>query len=148
MNKLDCVVTHRGCDSSPRFKGRNGMATYSTSVGLMVPRKCSMHIGLHALSGCNTVSYPFGKGKKAALKFLEIEIPGINQMSGQHGTTHAQLKTTTDSLLLLFYGQKRCTTMNDARARFFVCDRKKPCHWRNCRRPISSYSCTWSELCE
>ena len=29
-------------------------------------RKCSPLIGLHALSGCDTASYPFGKGKKVS----------------------------------------------------------------------------------
>ena len=43
-------------------------------------RKCSQLLGLHALSGCDTVSYPFGKRKKPAIKLLEIDIPGIDQV--------------------------------------------------------------------
>ena len=30
------------------------------------PRKCSQLLGIHALSGCNTVSYPFWKRKKVS----------------------------------------------------------------------------------
>ena len=41
-------------------------------------RKCSQLIGLHALSGCDTVSYPFGKVKKSAIKLLEIDIQGLD----------------------------------------------------------------------
>ena len=45
------------------------------TVHRLGPRKCSQLLGIHALSGCDTVSYPFGKGKKSALKLLEIDIP-------------------------------------------------------------------------
>ena len=37
------------------------------------PRKCSQLLGLHALSGCYTVSYPLGKGKTSSIKLLEID---------------------------------------------------------------------------
>ena len=30
-------------------------------------QKCSQLLGVHAMSGCDTVSYPFGKGKISAL---------------------------------------------------------------------------------
>lgn len=89
------------------------------------PRKCSQLLGAHALSGCDTVSYPFGKGKQSALKLLEIDIPGLDQVLGEPGATHAQLKATAHTFFLLLYGQKSCTTMNDARARFYR-GRKKP----------------------
>ena len=82
-------------------------------------RKCSQLLGLHALSGCDTVSYPFGKGKKSAIKLLEIYIPGLDQVLGQPDATHAQLKATADSFYLPLYGQKSCTAMSDARAHFF-----------------------------
>ena len=32
--------------------------------------KCGQLPGMHALSDCATVSYPYGKGKKSALKVL------------------------------------------------------------------------------
>ena len=32
--------------------------------------KCGQLPGMHTLSGCDTVSYPYGKGKKSALKVL------------------------------------------------------------------------------
>ena len=62
------------------------------------PRKCSQLLGLHALSGCDTVSYPIGKGKKSELKLLERDIAGIDQVLGQLGAIHAQLKATADRL--------------------------------------------------
>ena len=35
------------------------------------------------------MSYPFGKGKKSALKLLQIDIPGLDQVLGQPGAIHA-----------------------------------------------------------
>ena len=75
------------------------------TVERLGPRKCSQLLGAHALSGCDTVSYPCGKGKKSALKLLEIDIPCLDQVLGQPGATHAQLKATADSFLLPIYGQ-------------------------------------------
>ena len=95
------------------------MAMSWTPVGLPGPRKCNQRIGLHVLSGCDTVSYPSRKGKKSALKLLDIDIPGYDQVFGQPGTTNAQLKATTARFFLLFCGLKSCTTTDDARARVF-----------------------------
>ena len=97
----------------------------SKTIEQLGRRKCSQLLGLHALSGCDRVSYPFGKGKKSTLKLLEIDIPGLDQVLGQPDATHAQLKATTDSFFLSLYGQKSCMAMSDARDRFFR-GRKKP----------------------
>ena len=35
----------------------------SETVQRLGPRKCSQLLGIHVLSGCDTMSYPFGKGK-------------------------------------------------------------------------------------
>ena len=40
------------------------------------------------------MSFPFGKGKTLALKLLEIDIPGLDQVLGQPGAIHAQLVST------------------------------------------------------
>ena len=97
----------------------------SKTIEQLGPRKCSQLLGLHALSGCDTVSYPFGKGTTSALKLLEIDIPGIDQVLRQPGATHDQLKETEDIFFLPLYGQKSCTAMSDDRDRFFR-GRKKP----------------------
>ena len=73
--------------------------------------------------GCDTVSYPFGKLKKSALKL--IDIPGLDQVLGQPVATHGRLKATADGFSLPLCGQKSGTAMSDARDRFFR-DRKKP----------------------
>ena len=97
------------------------------TVRRLGPRKYNQLLGNHALSVqySDTVSYPFGKGKLSALKLLEIGIPGLDQVFGQPGATHTQLQETASTIVLPLYGQKSCTTMNDARAHFY-CGRKKP----------------------
>ena len=84
------------------------MAMSLTSAGLLGTRKCSQRIGVHALSGCDTVLYPFGKGNKWTLKLMGKEMPGLNQV-------------LTD-----FCGQKSCTIMNDAHAHVLHCRKKTP----------------------
>ena len=69
-------------------------------------RKCSQLLGLHALSGCDTVSYPFGRGTKSAIKLLEIDIPGLDQVLGQPDASDAQLKATADSFYLPIWPEK------------------------------------------
>ena len=68
---------------------------------------------------------PVRKRKKSAIKLLEIDIPGHDEVLGRHDASHAQLKATADSFYLPLYGQKNCTAMSEARVRFFR-GRKKP----------------------
>ena len=65
------------------------------------------------------------KGKQSALNILEIDIPCLDEVHGQPGPTHNQLKTTADTFFLPLYGEKSSMTMNDAHARFYR-SRKKP----------------------
>ena len=102
-----------------------GMAMSWTSIGVLDPRKCGQRIDLHVLSGCDTVSYPFRKGKKSTLNLLDIDI--YDHVLGQAGITHSRLNATADSFFLLFYGQNSCVTKNDARACVF-CGREKTHH--------------------
>ena len=49
----------------------------------------------HALGGCETISYPYPKGKVTALNTM---VSGIHQASatiGDVGTTHTKLMNTT-----------------------------------------------------
>ncbi len=52
---------------------------------------CGDLIGLHCISGCDTVSYPFGKGKKSAFSLLsKIESTGL-QCIGEINTSEEAL---------------------------------------------------------
>ena len=96
------------------------------TVQRLGPRKCSQLLGIHALSGCDTVSYPFGKGKKSALKLLEIYQVSIKCSVSLAPPTLSSRRQHTHSFFLPLYGQKGCTTMNDARAHFYRGHKKPP----------------------
>ncbi|MPC79409.1 hypothetical protein E2C01_073935 [Portunus trituberculatus] len=102
-----------------------GISWINEIVQKLGPRKWSQLLGVHAMSGCDTVSYPFGKGKTSALKLLQLDLPGLDGVLGQPGATSAELKATGESFFLPLYGQTRCSTMNEARARLFT-KQKKP----------------------
>ncbi|KAK2170484.1 hypothetical protein NP493_1151g00102 [Ridgeia piscesae] len=107
-------------------KWNGDMLDINETVQRLGPKKCCQLLGVHAPSGCDTVSNPSGKGNMSALKLLEIDIPGIGQMLGQHGAIHAQLQEAAYTFFLPLYGQKGCTTMNDARAHFYGGHKKPP----------------------
>ena len=90
------------------------------------PRKCSQLLGLHAISGCDTVSYPFGKGKKSALKLLDLDLPGLDDVLGECEATSEELKATGNSFFLPVYNETGCSTMNAARVRLFTKKKKPP----------------------
>ena len=63
--------------------------------------KCGQLPGLRALSGCDTVSYPYVKGKKSALKVLmNNDIDGLQDALGEPDISPGQLKATACAFFL------------------------------------------------
>jgi hypothetical protein len=63
--------------------------------------KCLLLLGMHALSGCDTVSYPFGKGKKSAVKaILSHDLDGLDDVLGEEGATQEDLLKVGSSFFL------------------------------------------------
>ncbi|CAL8233986.1 unnamed protein product [Boreogadus saida] len=78
--------------------------------------RCQGLLGMHALSGCDTASYPCGKGKTSALKvLLGKNIPGLNTVLGEPDATHSDLKDTGTEFFIALYGQKKAKSMNNTR---------------------------------
>ena len=70
--------------------------------------KCGQLSGMHALSCYDTVSYPYGKGKKSALKVLmNNDIDGVQDTLGELDTSQGQLKATAGAFFLALCGQRR-----------------------------------------
>ena len=77
VNMVDCVVDDtdvfvllvywtsrmRVVANIQMEKWNGDVLDINETVQRLGPRKCSQLLGIHALSGCDTVSYPFGKGK-------------------------------------------------------------------------------------
>ena len=85
------------------------------------------------------------KKTRSALKLLEIDLPGLDQVLGQPGMTHVLLQETAYTFFLPLYRQNRCTPMNDARAFFYLAISNLR-HWRNFHRLMPTYRCMCSEL--
>ena len=78
--------------------------------------RCQGLLGMHALSGCDTASYPCGKGKTSALKvLLGKNICGLNTVLGEPDATHSDLKDTGTEFFIALYGQKKAKSMNNTR---------------------------------
>ena len=71
--------------------------------------KCLQLLGMHALSGCDTTSYPYSKGKISALKTLLAD--NFPDMLGEVGTTHANLTAATKPFFAALYRQPQGTSM-------------------------------------
>ena len=81
---------------------------------------------MHALSGCDTVSYPYGKGKKSALKeLMNTDIDGLQDALGEPDISQGQLKATAGAFFLALYGKKKTDSLNTARYKMYM-SRKRP----------------------
>ena len=54
--------------------------------------QCLQLLGMHSISGCDTTSYRYAKGKFSALKtMLDGDFPGLDDVLGGVGATHEDL---------------------------------------------------------
>ena len=89
--------------------------------------KCLQLLGIHALSGCDTVSYPYGKGKISALNTMFAgDFPGLAHVLGEVETTHTDLMKATEPFFTALYHQPLGTSMEDARFTLFTKNKKTP----------------------
>ena len=83
--------------------------------------KCGQLSGMHALPGFDTVFYPYGKGRKSALKVLvNNDIDGLQYVLGEPDISQGQLKATVGSFFLAPYGQKKTDSPNTARYKMYI----------------------------
>ena len=91
--------------------------------------KCLQLMGTHALSGCDTVSYPFNKGTISALNTLQTgDFPGLHQLLAEEDATRSDLIETAQRFFTALYGQPLGTTMSEARYRIYSRKTGKPMH--------------------
>ena len=82
---------------------------------------------MHAVTGCDTVSYPFNKGKLTALnKLQECDFPGLYSVIGEEKATHKDLLKTGQQFFAVLYGQPKCTNMNASRHNIYTKKKGKP----------------------
>ena len=83
--------------------------------------KCLQILGMHHLTGSDTTSYLYGKGKVSALKTLRAgDFPGLYSVLGERDATHAQLMEAGQTFFCALYGQQQGTSMNVARYQIYT----------------------------
>ena len=88
---------------------------------------CPQLLGAHALSGCDTDSYPFGKGKASVLKSLKAgNFPGLFGVLGEESATHVDLMAVGQHFFAALYGQPTSTSMIQARYNMYTRKQAKP----------------------
>ena len=89
--------------------------------------KCGQLPGMHALSGCDTVSYPYDKGKKSALEVLmNNDIGGLQYVLGEPDISQAQLNATAGAFFLAIQGQKKTDSPNTAWYKMYMSRKNTP----------------------
>ena len=87
--------------------------------------KCLQLLGMHAISGCDTTSYPYGRGKLSALHTLMAgDFPGLADVLGEVNVSQAELLEETKPYFLSLYGQEPGMSLESARFKLFTKQRK------------------------
>ncbi|KAJ8332143.1 hypothetical protein SKAU_G00428710 [Synaphobranchus kaupii] len=77
--------------------------------------QCHSILAMHALSGCDTTSYPARKGKVSALKAMRV-VPGdLLHFIGEEGATDLQITEAVRGFFLALYNQRESASLNVAR---------------------------------
>ena len=84
-------------------------------------RKCSQVLGLHALSGCNTLSFVFGKANISPLNLLDQDWKKLDCVLGEPKAKMLQqdLIAVDNEFFLSLYGQGNSSSLREARLRLF-----------------------------
>ena len=80
----------------------DGAILYINATSAHLGLKCLHLLGMHALSGCDTTSYPYDKGKISARNtLLSGEFPGLADVLGEVSTPLANLMDGAKPFLAL-----------------------------------------------
>jgi len=105
----------------------NGVVVDINATCTELGPKCLQLIGMHVLSGCDTVSYPSSMGKISTLNTLQAgNFPGLYQVLGEEDATHSDLMETGLRFFAALYGQPLGTTMTEACYRIYSRKTGKP----------------------
>ena len=92
--------------SAVQMERWNGVVIDINATCLLLGCKCMQLPGMHAISGCDTVSYPFNKGKIGALNVLKAgEFTALYEVLGEENANDAELTETGSRFFPAVYGQ-------------------------------------------
>jgi hypothetical protein len=110
-SKPNCQIT---------MKQSDGCTININETANTLGNKCLQLLAVHSLSGCDTTSYPYGKGKATALKVLLNEHCSGLEVFGKTNATQAQLLHTGRQFFTCLYSVKQCPSMNALRYQMFT----------------------------
>ena len=100
----------------------NGKVIDINATAAKLGEKCFDLLAIHALSVCDTVSYPFGKGKTSAVNLMLNMNLNLQVFASPEATELEWMKAGMDFLSLLYYGK---TVESLSNLRFALFSRKK-----------------------
>ena len=83
-------------------------------------------LGMHAVTGCDTVSYPFKKEKLIALSKQQGDFPELYFIVGEETAKHEDLMRTGQNLFAALYVQQKCSSVSTARYMIYTKKKGKP----------------------
>ena len=89
-------------------------------------QKCLQLLGMHALSGCDTTSYPYNKGKGISLNYMVSgNYQGIAGI-GDVGTTLTELVNAAMLFFVALYSRPPETSMEPTRCNILTKQKRNP----------------------
>ena len=114
-----------GITTNLQMEKWNGTVLSINATAKNLGDHCCSILAMHALSGCDTTSYPVGKGKVSALKAMTI-VPGkLLHCIGEAEATDLQITKATRTFFLALYNQRNSVTLDAARYDIYR-KRKRP----------------------
>ena len=99
--------------SAVQMERWNGVVIDINATRLLLGSKYLQLPGMHVISGCDTVSYQFNKGKISALNILKAEeFTALYELLGEENATDAELMETGRRFVTAVYGQPEGTTIS------------------------------------
>ena len=113
----------------------------------MLGDPCANLLAMHALTGCDSVSYPFGKGKVNAIKILKTNCPSSGHI-GSPMSTKGQIFEAGRHFFSLLYGAQTAMAMHDLRYNIYTKKRgqaPKPPSSRPSHQQMRIWHCMYYE---
>lgn len=114
-------VHRAGLQCKVQMERWNGIVQDINATCTELGPKCLQLLSVHALSGCDTTSYLYGKGKTRALNtLLSGNLPGLANVIDEVGISPASLMQAVNPFVTALYNQAPGTSMEVARFNLFT----------------------------
>ena len=108
------------------MKKFNGTLIDINAIAQKLGNKCDQLLAIHALTGSDSTSYPYFKGKCKALKMLENYADMGLDIFGEENASIEQITKRGTSFFARLYGGDANLTMNELRPKCFTQSTEPP----------------------